>query len=261
MKALQIAASGMMSQELNVEVISNNIANLSTTGFKRQRADFQDLLYQNLRRGGAATSDDGTMVPSGIQLGVGVKTAATPRVMSQGNMESTERELDVAIRGDGFFRVELPDGRTGYTRDGSLERDATGQLVTVDGYAIEPGLVIPEDARAVSINAEGMVQAFIGTDSEPIDVGQIDLARFVNPSGLEALGDNIYVETPATGPELVATPGSEGFGTLQQNFLEQANVNPVSEISDLISAQRAYEMNSRVISAADEMMSATSNLR
>lgn len=261
MKALQIAATGMMAQELNVEVISNNIANMRTTAFKRQRADFQDLLYQNMRRTGAATSDTGTMVPAGIQIGVGVKTAATPRVMSQGNILATEKELDVAIRGDGFFRVRLPDGRTAYTRDGALERDATGQIVTKDGYAIEPGLVIPDNARSVSINAEGMVQAFVGADAAPIDVGQFDLARFVNPAGLESIGDNLFVETPSSGPEQVALPGAEGYGTLLQAYLEQANVNAVSEISDLIAAQRAYEMNARVISAADEMMSATSNLR
>jgi flagellar basal-body rod protein FlgG len=261
MKALQIAATGMMAQELNVEVISNNIANMRTTGFKRQRADFQDLLYQNLRRTGASTSDTGTIVPSGIQIGVGVKTAATPRVMSQGNILMTEKELDVAIRGEGFFRVQLPDGRTAYTRDGSFERDNTGQIVTVDGYTIEPGIVIPENARSVSINAEGMVQVQVGADNAQIDLGQFDLARFVNPAGLQAIGDNLYLETPASGPEQVALPGAEGYGTLLQNYLEQANVNPVSEISDLIAAQRAYEMNARVISAADDMMSATSNLR
>lgn len=261
MKALQIAASGMMAQELNVEVISNNIANMRTTGFKRQRADFQDLLYQNLRRPGASTSDIGTIVPAGIQIGGGVKTAATPRVFSQGNILMTEKDLDVAIRGDGFFRVQLPDGRTAYTRDGSFERDNLGQIVTVDGYIIEPGITIPDDARAVSINAEGLVQAFVGTDSTPVDLGQIDLARFVNPTGLEAMGDNLFLETPSSGAEQVGVAATEGFGMLQQGYLEQANVNSVSEISDLIAAQRAYEMNSRVISAADEMMQSTSSLR
>jgi flagellar basal-body rod protein FlgG len=260
MKALLIAASGMMAQELNVEVISNNIANMRTTGFKRQRADFQDLLYQNMRRQGASTSDTGTIVPTGIQIGSGVKTAATPRVMSQGNILITEKELDVAIRGDGFFRIRLPDGRTAYSRDGSFERDALGQLVTVDGYIVEPAITIPEDARAISINSEGLVQAFAGTDSEPVDLGRIDLARFVNPAGLQPMGDNLFLETPSSGPEQIGTAGTEGFGLLQQGYLEQANVNPVSEISELIAAQRAYEMNSRVISAADEMMQSTSNI-
>ncbi|MCT8972826.1 flagellar basal-body rod protein FlgG [Microbaculum marinisediminis] len=261
MKALHIAASGMMAQELNVEVISNNIANMRTTGFKRQRADFQDLLYENLRRPGASTSDTGTIVPTGIEIGGGVKTAATPRVMSQGNITMTEKELDVAIRGEGFFRVRLPDGRTAYSRDGSFERDSLGQLVTVDGYVIEPGITIPDDARGVSINSEGLIQAFVSTDTDPVDLGNIDLVRFVNPAGLEAMGDNLFLETPSSGPEQVGTPGLDGYGMLQQGYLEQANVNPVSEISDLIAAQRAYEMNSRVITAADEMMSSTASMR
>ncbi|WP_436637300.1 flagellar basal-body rod protein FlgG [Microbaculum sp. FT89] len=261
MKALHIAASGMMAQELNVEVISNNIANMRTTGFKRQRADFQDLLYENLRRPGASTSDTGTIVPTGIEIGGGVKTAATPRVMSQGNIIMTEKELDVAIRGEGFFRVRLPDGRTAYSRDGSFERDALGQLVTVDGYVIEPGITIPDDARGIAINSEGLIQAFVSTDTDPVDLGTIDLVRFVNPAGLESMGDNLYLETPSSGPEQVGTPGLDGYGMLQQGYLEQANVNPVSEISDLIAAQRAYEMNSRVITAADEMMSSTASIR
>jgi len=260
MKALLIAASGMMAQELNVEVISNNIANMRTTGFKRQRAEFQDLLYQDLRRQGASTSDTGTVVPTGVHIGSGVKTAATPRVMSQGNILMTEKDLDVAIRGDGFFRIRMPDGRTAYSRDGSFERDSIGQLVTVDGYIVEPGITVPDDARAISIDAEGLVQAFVATDSDPVDLGQIDLARFVNPAGLESIGDNLYLETPSSGAEQTGTAASEGYGMLQQGYLEQANVNPVSEISELIAAQRAYEMNSRVISAADEMMQSTSNI-
>jgi flagellar basal-body rod protein FlgG len=261
MKALHIAASGMAAQELNVEVISNNIANMRTTGFKRQRADFQDLLYENLRRPGASTSDTGTIVPAGIEIGGGVKTAATPRIMSQGNIAGTEKELDVAIRGEGFFRVRLPDGRTAYSRDGSFERDSVGQLVTVDGYVIEPGITIPDDANSLSISSEGLIQAFVGTDSEPTDLGTIDLARFINPTGLESMGDNLYLETPSSGSPQIGTPGDEGYGSLEQGYLEQANVNPVSEISDLIAAQRAYEMNSRVITAADEMMSSTANIR
>ena len=261
MKSLQIAATGMKAQELNVEVISNNIANMRTTGFKRQRADFQDLLYQNLRRTGAETSDAGTIVPTGIQLGVGVKAAATPRIMSQGSLQNTDKQLDVAIRGEGFLRVELPDGRTAYTRDGSLERDAAGQIVTVDGFAIEPGIVIPDNANDISISPEGVVQAFVGADNEPVELGQLDLARFVNPAGLRGIGENLFVETPASGPEQVAVPGAEGYGTLLQGYLEAANVNPVTEVSDLIAAQRAYEMNARVVSAADEMLAATSNLR
>lgn len=261
MRALHIAASGMYAQELNVQVISNNIANMRTTGFKRQRADFQDLLYQNLRRMGATTSEAGTLVPAGVQIGSGVKTAATPRIMTQGVIQSTEKDLDVAIRGEGFFRIQLPDGRTAYTRDGSFERDATGTIVTADGYTVDPAITIPENARDVTINATGSVQAVLGNASTSTVLGQLQLARFVNPVGLESIGENLYLETASSGAAQVGNPGDEGLGTLLQKQLEMANVNPVSEISDLISAQRAYEMNSRVIKAADEMLSATSNLR
>ena len=261
MKALNIAATGMQAQELNVEVISNNIANMRTTGFKRQRPDFQDLLYQDLRRPGTTTSTAGTQVPAGLELGSGVRTVATPRVMSQGNVTGTENQLDVAIRGDGFFRIALPDGRTAYTRDGSFQRSTEGTLVTVDGYQVEPGIVIPENTIGLTINAEGVVQATLQDGEAPVELGQIDLARFVNPVGLEGMGDNLFLQTEASGEEQVGVAGVEGFGTLLQGYLEQANVNAVAEMSDLIAAQRAYEMNARVISAADEMLSATSQLR
>lgn len=261
MKALNIAATGMKAQELNVEVISNNIANMRTTGFKRQRPDFQDLIYQDLRRPGTTTSVAGNQVPAGLEIGLGVRTAATPRVMSQGNVVGTDNELDIAIRGDGFFRVALPDGRTAYTRDGSFQRANDGTLVTVDGYQIEPGIVIPENTTGLTINSEGVVQATLQDGGDPVDLGQIDLARFVNPTGLEGMGDNLYLQTPASGAEQIGTAGQEGFGTMLQGYLEQANVNAVAEMSDLIAAQRAYEMNSRVISAADEMLSATAQMR
>lgn len=261
MRALHIAATGMMAQELNVEVISNNIANMRTTGFKRQRADFQDLLYQTLRRVGSATSDQGTQVPAGLEIGSGVKTVATPRVMSQGNITPTEKELDVAIRGEGFFQVQLPDGRTGYTRDGAFEIDAEGNLVTPDGYMVEPGIVVPDEAKDFTVSKDGQVQVFIGNDTEPTVLGQLTLARFVNKAGLQAIGDNMFVETDASGPPQIGNPNDEAFGNLMQGYLELANVNAVSEISDLIAAQRAYEMNARVIRAADEMLSSTSNLR
>lgn len=259
MKALHIAATGMKAQELNVEVISNNVANMRTTGYKRQRADFQDLLYQNLRRMGTDTSANGTIVPTGVQIGSGVKTAATARIMSQGNLQQTGKELDVAIRGEGFFQVQMPDGTTAYSRDGSFERDANGTLVTIDGYTILPGIVIPQDARDVTISAEGAVQANIGGVAQQL--GQIQTARFVNKSGLEAVGDNLFLETEASGAAQVGNPDTDGYGSLQQNFLEMANVEAVSEIADLIAAQRAYEMNSRVIKAADDMYSTTTNIR
>jgi flagellar basal-body rod protein FlgG len=261
MKALYIASTGMAAQERNVEIISNNIANMRTTGFKRQRAEFQDLLYQTYRRPGVTTSDQGTTSPVGVQIGSGVRTAATPRVMSQGTVTPTEKELDVAIRGEGYFAVQLPDGRTGYTRDGSFERDPSGLLVNVDGYRIEPGITIPEGSTGLSISSDGIVQAYLGTDSTPTQLGQIQLYRFVNKVGLDSVGDNNFVETAASGAAQGGVPNADGMGNLLQGYLENANVNAVTEIADLIAAQRAYEMNARVISGADEMLQATSQLR
>ncbi|MHC5652873.1 flagellar basal-body rod protein FlgG [Stappia sp.] len=260
MKALHIAATGMRAQELNVEVISNNIANMRTTGYKRQRADFQDLLYQNLRRMGTNTSSTGTIVPTGVQIGSGVKTASTARIMTQGNLSETGKDLDIAIRGEGFFQIQMPDGTTAYTRDGSFERDANGQLVTVDGYAVAPGIVIPQEARDTTISADGQVQ-IIDAAGAVQQLGQLQTARFINKSGLEAIGDNLFLETESSGAAVVGVPGEDGFGDLMQKHLEMANVEAVSEISDLIAAQRAYEMNSRIIKAADEMYGTTSNLR
>lgn len=261
MKALYIASSGMNAQERNVEVISNNIANMRTTGFKRQRAEFQDLLYQSYRRAGSTTSDQGTQAPVGIEIGSGVRTAATPRVMSQGSVVPTEKELDVAVRGEGFFVVQLPDGRTAYTRDGTFERDSAGLLVNADGYQIQPGITVPDTANSVSIAADGTVEAFLGTDPVPTQLGQIQLARFVNKGGLESIGNNLFAETAGSGPAQVGTPNADGMGDLMQGYLEMANVNAVTEIADLIAAQRAYEMNARVISGADEMLQSTTQLR
>jgi flagellar basal-body rod protein FlgG len=261
MKALYIASSGMAAQERNVEVISNNIANMRTTGFKRQRAEFQDLLYQAYRRAGAATSDQGTMVPAGIEIGSGVKTAATPRIMSQGPVSPTEKELDIAIRGEGFFVIQLPDGRTAYSRDGSFERSDTGEIVTIDGYQVQPGITIPDGASGVSISSDGLVEAFLPGETEPTQVGQLQIARFVNKAGLESMGENLFLETASSGPAQMGTPNQDGMGNLMQGYLEMANVNAVTEIADLIAAQRAYEMNARVVSAGDQMLQATSQLR
>ncbi|MCV6602589.1 MAG: flagellar basal-body rod protein FlgG [Cohaesibacter sp.] len=261
MRALYIASTGMLAQERNVEVISNNVANMRTTGFKRQRAEFQDLLYQDLRRSGSATSTAGTAAPVGIQIGSGVRLAATARIMSQGSVENTGKQLDVAIRGEGFFQIQTPDGRTAYTRDGSFEINAQGQLVTVDGYQVIPGIAFPQNAKNITINQEGEIQVQVGNAAGQTTLGQLTLACFVNKAGLEANGDNLFLETAASGPAQVATPGSPSYGSILQGHLEMANVNSVAEISDLIAAQRAYEMNSRVIKAADQMLSATSNLR
>jgi len=261
MKALYIASSGMAAQERNVEVISNNIANMRTTGYKRARAEFQDLLYQQYRQAGATTSENGTMAPVALEVGSGVRTAATPRIMSQGTVAPTEKELDVAVRGEGYFMVDMPDGRTGYTRDGSFERGPDGQLVTVDGYAIQPGITIPGNANSVNISADGIVEAYLDNDTIPTQIGQLQLARFVNKAGLASAGNNLFVETASSGPAQVGTPNQDGMGDLLQEYLEASNVNSVTEIADLIAAQRAYEMNARVISGADEMMQATSQLR
>jgi flagellar basal-body rod protein FlgG len=261
MKALYIASTGMAAQERNVEVISNNIANMRTTGYKKQRAEFQDLLYQTLRRAGSSTSDQGTMVPAGIEIGSGVKTAATPRVMSQGTVSPTEKELDIAIRGEGFFAIQMPDGTTTYTRDGSFERSPEGEIVTVDGYTVQPGITLPDGATGVSISADGLVEAFLPGATAPTQMGQLQISRFVNKAGLESIGDNLFRETASSGPAQTGTPNEDGMGNLMQGYLEMSNVNAVTEIADLIAAQRAYEMNARVISGADQMLQATSQLR
>ena len=260
MKALTTAATGMLAQQLNVEVISNNIANLNTTAFKKQRPEFQDLLYQNIERVGANTSAQGTVAPSGLQVGVGVRAASTVRLMEQGSLQQTENTLDLAINGPGFFRIQLPNGDEAYTRGGSLQLDQNGGLVTADGYLVQPNIVVPQEARDVSINAEGEVQVILDGQVQPQLVGQLDLATFANEGGLEAQGGNLFRETQASGPPNIATPGTNGFGTIEQGFLEGSNVNAVSEITNMISAQRAYELNSRVIRAADEMLNAVNSI-
>jgi flagellar basal-body rod protein FlgG len=261
MKALYIASTGMAAQERNVEIISNNIANMRTTGYKKQRVEFQDLLYQQYLRAGSQTSDNGSVSPVGIEVGSGVKTVATPRIMSQGTVTQTEKDLDVAVSGEGYLAVQLPDGRTAYTRDGSFERDGNGLLVNASGYQVQPGITIPQNANNLTISADGIVQAYIGTATAPTQLGQLQLYRFVNKEGLESVGDNNFVETAASGAAQAGTPNTDGAGSLMQGYLEEANVNPVTEIADLIAAQRAYEMNSRVIQGADEMLSSVSQMR
>lgn len=260
MRALHTAATGMLAQELNVQVISNNIANMRTTGYKRQRAEFQDLLYEQVRRVGTQTSVEGNILPSGFEIGSGVKVVGTPRVMTQGTLSPTGREFDVAIRGEGFFRILLPDGRTAYTRDGSFQIDAQGRLVTAQGFVVQPGITVPANASAFTINQNGQVSVTLPGQTAPTVLGQIEIARFVNKSGLQAIGDNLYLETAASGPAQEGLPNTEGFGDLQQGNLEQANVEAVSQISELIAAQRAYEMNAKVITASDQMLQAASNL-
>jgi len=261
MRALNIAATGMLAQELNVEVISNNIANMNTTGYKRQRAEFQDLLYQNLERAGAASSDSGTVVTNGIQIGLGVRAGSVYRIMEQGNLQQTENPYDLAIQGRGFFHIQMPDGSDAYTRAGSFQLSPTGQIVTPQGYTVSPGITVPQDATSVSISPTGQVQAILPGQNTPQTLGQLELTSFFNEAGLESLGDNQFKETAASGSPTTGLPGSTGFGTLTQGFVETSNVNAVSEITNLITAQRAYEMNSKVITAADDMLQATNNLR
>jgi flagellar basal-body rod protein FlgG len=261
MRALNTAATGMQAQQLNVEVIANNIANMNTTGFKRQRAEFQDLLYQNVERMGVQSSDAGTIVPTGVQVGVGVKSGSVYRVTEQGGMTQTQNAYDVAIDGEGYFTIQLPDGRTAYSRAGNFALSPDGQIVTEDGYVVNPGISVPQDALGVAINGQGTVQAIMADGSAPQTLGQLQLARFVNPAGLEAMGNNNFLETPASGAANLGVPGQVGFGSVQQGFLETSNVNAVTEISALITAQRAYEMNSKVITTTDEMLRSTANLR
>ncbi|HNB27617.1 MAG TPA: flagellar basal-body rod protein FlgG, partial [Alphaproteobacteria bacterium] len=231
MRSLTTAATGMFAQQMNVEVISNNIANATTTGYKRRRAEFADLLYQDMRRVGTQSSDSGTIVPAGVQVGVGVKPVAIYRIHEQGNLQITDNPLDVAIKGRGFFQVDLPDGTTAYTRDGSFKLSPDGEIVTQDGYTVQPGITVPLDALDVTINASGQVEATLAGNPTPQLLGQFQLANFVNEAGLDALGDNLLVETAASGSPTTGNPGEIGFGSLQQNFLETSNVNIVSEIT------------------------------
>jgi len=260
MRSLDIGATGMLAQQLNVEVISNNLANMNTTGYKRQRAEFQDLLYQDLRRVGSSSSDTGTVVPTGIQLGLGVEPAAIYRITTQGNIQITENPLDLALEGKGYFMVELPSGETAYTRDGTFQLSPNGDIVTGDGYIVQPGITIPPDAVSVTINSSGEVNVQIDGQTTPTLVGQFELATFPNEPGLDAIGDNLFLQTEASGNETVAAPGTAGFGTMLQGAVETSNVNAVQEITNLISAQRAYEMNSKIIETSDEMMQQVSNL-
>ena len=261
MRALRIAATGMSPQQLNVEVISNNIANMNTIGFKKQRAEFQDLLYQNVERMGAQSSSTGTVVPTGIQVGSGVKTGSVYRVTEQGTMTQTGNKLDLAIDGKGFFAVLTPAGDTAYTRAGNFSVNDQGQVVTHDGYLVQPQIAIPQAAVDVTISKSGQVQATIPGQVQPQIVGQLQLATFFNEGGLEAVGDNLYLESGASGAAQLGQPGNPGFGQLQQGYTEAANVDAVSEVTALIVAQRAYEMNSKVISAADQMLSTTSQMK
>ncbi|MEO9457568.1 MAG: flagellar basal-body rod protein FlgG [Roseobacter sp.] len=261
MRALKIAATGMLAQQMRVETISNNLANMNTTGYNARRAEFSDLHYDQVSRAGAVNAADGTVLPTGVQLGLGVRPSAISMHLAQGSLSATGADLDIAIDGNGYLEVTLPSGVTAYTRDGGLNRTGEGLIVTSDGYPVSPEIVVPSDAQSVSINGDGEVYAYFADTVEAQLLGQFSLAGFTNAKGLEALGGNLFSETEASGPALVSDPGLNGLGTLRQGFLEDSSVDAVREVTELIEAQRGYEMNAKVISAADQMMSATTQIR
>ena len=261
MRALTIAATGMSAQQTRVEVISNNLANMSTTGYNARRAEFADLHYQQAARPGTINATDGTVLPTGVQLGLGVRPTAVSMTVAQGSSSATGGELDLAIEGNGFLEVTLPSGASAFTRDGGLKQSADGLIVTSDGYAVVPNITIPNDARSISINGEGEVYAYFLDQTEPQLLGQFALTGFANTKGLEAIGSNLFLESPASGAPFTATPGSDGLGTVRQGYLEESSVDPVREITELIEAQRGYELNAKVISAADQILGATVQIR
>ena len=261
MRALAIAATGMSAQEQNLEVIANNVANINTTGFKRSRAEFTDLIYQNERLMGVSSRGRDATVPEGAQIGLGVRTAAIRSVQLQGALTSTGNSFDLAINGRGWFQVTNPNGDTVYTRDGAFNTNATGQLVTSDGFTVAPAILVPANATGVNVSQTGVVTATIPGQTTPQTLGKLTLANFVNEAGLQALGGNLFQQTAASGQPNVGVPGDTSFGLVNQGYLEASNVDPVSEITNLIAAQRAYEMNSKVIQAADQMSGTISNMR
>jgi len=259
-RSLWTSATGMQAQALNLDVIANNLANVNTAGFKKSRAEFQDLLYETLRPAGTSSSQD-TQVPTGIQIGHGTRASTVLKIFSQGNMENTKNELDLAIEGDGFFQIILPNGETAYTRDGSFKLDSDGRIVNSDGFALEPEISIPSDALSISVGIDGTVSVLQAGDSIPSEIGTIELARFVNPAGLISTGRNLYITSEASGDEMTGTPGEDGLGSIAQGFLEMSNVSVVDEMVSMITAQRAYEVNSKSIQTADEMLQMANNIK
>lgn len=256
--ALWTAKTGLDAQQTRLAVISNNLANVNTTGFKRGRAVFEDLLYQNVRQVGAQSSQN-TQLPSGLSLGTGVRIVATEKLFSQGNLVQTNNPLDIAVQGRGFFQVQTPDGSTAYTRSGSFQLDAQGQMVTSSGYALQPAITIPPNTQSVTIGSDGVVSAQVAGSAAPAQVGNLQLADFVNPAGLQPVGENLFLESTASGSPQTGTPGLSGLGALVQGSLESSNVNVVEELVNMIEAQRAYEMNSKAIATSDEMLRYVSN--
>jgi flagellar basal-body rod protein FlgG len=260
LRSLWIAASGMEAQTLNIDVISNNLANVNTAGFKRSRADFQDLLYQTLRAPGSSSST-GTEVPTGIQLGQGVRPVAVQKLFLQGDYQQTQNELDMAIEGDGFFQVMQPNGEVAYTRSGAFKLDSQGRVVTSDGYTLDPELTVPIDATGVYIGTDGTVSVMQPGNTDASEIGTIQLARFPNPAGLQSIGRNLLLPTTASGAAVTGTGGEDGFGTIAQGFLEMSNVSVVEEMVNMIVAQRAYEINSKAIQTSDEMLQLANNVK
>lgn len=261
MQSLYTAATGMAAQQLNIDTISNNLANVSTTGFKKQRVDFQDLLYINLKPAGTPTSPE-TNTPAGIQIGEGVKPVSTQRIFTQGAVQNTNNPLDLMVAGqESFFQVTLPNGQTAYTRDGSFTQDANGNIVSANGYFLDPPVQIPAETSAIQVTATGQIMATTAGSTQPSQIGQIEFAQFVNPAGLEDIGNNLYQQTAASGEPIVGTPGATGFSNLQQGSLESSNVDVVDEMVNLIVAQRAYELNSKAVSTADTMLSDIDNMK
>lgn len=261
MKALQIAATGMAAQQMRVDVISNNLANMSTTAYDARRAEFADLHYQQTLSPGTISAEDGTVLPTGIQLGLGARPSSVSVVRMQGALAQTGEDLDLAIEGRGFLEVTLPNGGAAFTRDGTLKRSADGEIVSSEGYPVAPGIVIPEEAQRITITPGGEVHAYFADQVAAQILGQITLAGFINERGLQALGGNLYQETAASGPPIPGVPGEDGFGTLRQGYLEESSVDPVRELTDLIKAQRGYELNAKIITAADQMLGATNQVR
>ena len=261
MRALGIAATGMMAQQTNVDVISNNIANANTTGFKSSRAAFQDLIYDSQTREGALTDEAGSVRPTGVDIGLGVRTVGTVRLNVQGGLSQTENDLAMAIDGRGYFTVNLPDGSQAYTRDGSFQLSAEGQIVTLQGYELDPGIVVPENTVNLEISEQGIISAYVENDPVPVELGQLSMTTFINDAGLRPVGNNMLEATNASGEPIQAVPGDPGVGLIRQGFLENSNVNIIQQITDLISAQRAYEMNSKAIETADQMMSTTNQIK
>jgi len=253
MRSLWISKTGMEAQQTQLDHISHNLANSATNGYKKSHAVFEDLMYQNLRQSGAASTEQ-TQLPTGLQVGLGTRAVATSRSFTQGSLQSTERSLDVAIRGNGFFEIQMPDGTTGYTRDGSFQVNAQGQLVTNNGFPVQPGITIPANATSITVSQEGLVSVVVPGQTQPQQAGQLQLTNFINPAGLEPKGQNLYTETAASGTPNTGTPGQESFGQLQQGALETSNVNVVEELVGMIQTQRAYELNSKAIQTSDQML-------